>query len=308
MPDIWIPVFERVFRQPEYNFADPLSSAAYYVLLIENFPTSFSNICTKVNKFNIKPNRLVEGRNELLAKGFIAEIDRVNVPSLCDFGREMYLPVNPSLIWQEYKERFNLSMVMEENEINNTEKKIGQLTLKYEQNFGETGLIAKNGSISVYYSGRWILFTLINNLKDTNKLDLMLSGLESFDLPFRRYYEKMLCRGLAIRVLFDPSRVNDKIRHNVIRLRNLQCPKQEGRDTITPNLKIKKTPVESVSSRRVIHDNFAIDGRKLLETAENNMNHPSYYSGTIYFDKDPIDYLTRNFESAWKEGESFDIE
>lgn len=286
-----IHLFESIFKQG-LGFKEPFSSAAYYTLLIEKFPTSFKACFDEANKMNITPKKLEEGREELLAKGLIAKIDlKYNVPPSVDFGREMYLPVNPGLIWEEYKIHFNLNAFKELKDIKESDLEVSEFSREYTEKFGINGFATTEGCITIYNSSQWLLFTLMNNLQLTKHFDLMLSGLNTFELPFRRYYEKMLnVDDFQMRVLYDASKINSRVEQNIKNLKDL----------FGDRLQIKETPVRHVTSRRVIlHNVMAIDGRKLL-----NKEEPSYI-GTIYLingnenDDSPVKYLAENFNSTW---------
>lgn len=115
-----IQAFEPIFTK--LNFEHPRSAAAYYVCLIEDFPTNFQSIKEKARSIyykEITPNKLQIGRRELLNNGFIAQVvlrDQMPEPKkklkikgkLEKFGSEAYLPVSPLLAWDLNKDILNV--------------------------------------------------------------------------------------------------------------------------------------------------------------------------------------------------------
>jgi hypothetical protein len=126
----------------------------------------------------------------------------------------------------------------------------------------------------------------------------MLSGLRSFDQNRIKWYEKMLTpkRGLNIRALFDPHPYTDdpdKLKKFTDRLemaKNLMnIPKYKDR------IQIRHPLITHATSRRMIFNDIAIDARKLLPFGRDE---PSFI-GTVYLEKTDIEFLQKNFNTAW---------
>ena len=94
-----IRTFSPIFRG--LNFENPRAAAVYYVNLIINFPTNLQSILNEAQTIygnEINRQALYAGRQELLKKGIIARTYFTEDADV-DFDREMYLPVNPEIIW-----------------------------------------------------------------------------------------------------------------------------------------------------------------------------------------------------------------
>ena len=63
------------------------------------------------------------------------------------------------------------------------------------------------------------------------------------------------------------------------------------------HIQLKATPVSYGTSRRMIYDNMAIDGKKLL-----NFNSDLSYISTVYLQQDIIDRMRANFDNAFQKG------
>ena len=96
-----IRTFSPIFRG--LNFENPRAAAIYYVNLIINFPTSLQGILNEAQSIygnEVNRQALHTGRQELLKNGFIGRTYFTEDADV-DFDREMYLPVNPELIWKK---------------------------------------------------------------------------------------------------------------------------------------------------------------------------------------------------------------
>lgn len=314
---------ESVFAH-QHKIQNSRAAAVYYVQLISSFPTVFDKIKQNARIYKgVTSKSLSKGRMELLEKGFIAQvvishqIDR-NQPK--DFGREQYIPVDPIIIWENYKKYINSiskkqmqkktenqkgiieknknkeekpEYKFDEDELTFNEKKIGDLEKIYKTNFGKYGIVLEEGSVTLLYNSHWLYYNMINNIEHNDCVFFMLSGLGSFEPLFREYYEKMLDEGLSFKILFDKK--DDK---SIKRIKNIQDLKK-----IYPNqIEIRHTQVSYATSRRIICDVMGVDGRKLLpqERKESDIKDLSSYVGTIYLQEEDIKYLRKHFCSTWK--------
>jgi hypothetical protein len=262
------------------DFENVRGASAYYVVLIEEYPTPFERIkelSKTLLKKDITPNKLKKGREELLERGFIAQ-------TILGSGPEMYIPVNPEVIWRENKPM--LAGLFTTEQLEDRRKYINDLRDKYKKNFGPYGFTSRP-DITLRYGKDWFFRTLISNVTETKKLAMMVGGLGSFMSPYSEYYERMLGGELKIQALFQ----NEDRK----RIEKAQEMKQKYKDKI----EIKFTPIKHGTSRRVLFDDrIAIDARKILSITKND-SEPSYI-GTIYSQKDIVKYLITNFEEAWK--------
>lgn len=120
-----------------------------------------------------------------------------------DFDREMYLPVNPEIIWNECQDRTKVYWKYPE-EMAFRENKVLELHKHYLQNFKKFGLGIEKGSITVLCTINWFARALINIYDLTKSIDAMMNALELFIVPdYFDYYKKALARGLSQRALYD---------------------------------------------------------------------------------------------------------
>ena len=298
-----IQIFESLFH--EMNFFNWRSSAAYYVLLIENFPAKFRKIHSKGRELLKKGSSigsLQKGKDELLAKGLIAQVILSDTESGID--REAYLPVNPLLVWEINKEK--LTNVLSQEDLTYQQKKIIDLKNQYLINMKSYGIGTSTGSITILYNENWLFFTLVNDTKVGSNLYLILSGLRFFEEPFLTHFEKMLSDGSNIKAIIDEKSHQAKNRiENVMRLME-KYPK---------SIEVRYTSFSHVTSRRIIFEQsklkdsgrdinipiLAIDIKKLLLTEDSG---PTYI-GTFYFQKNIINILKNSFDESWNKGVSF---
>jgi hypothetical protein len=290
-----ISLFEHLLNK--IGFKHAREAAVYYTLLVEMFPTKFDKIKEyQKPSFGITPNKLRAGRDELLEKGLIAQV--ICADDLDQgFDREAFLPANPPLVWDKWKsllldnkEKKSEPKILTSEDIAIGETGIIKLNEQFEKKFRKYGVGTGRGSITIRYSGQWLLFTIINNIHHNKKLDLMLHGLGSFDSPLVNDYHDLLQSGLKLRALFDHLDKTKKSRLDAA----IELCKLYPR-----NIDIRFSSITNATSRRVVLNNMAIDSRKLLSADLEPM-----YIGTIYLQHNLIDYLSRNFESAWENGKN----
>jgi hypothetical protein len=292
-----ISIFESSFRR--LYFENSTEAAAYYSLLVKDFPSTLKSMALNSKSSYL---RLVRGRSELLKRGYIAKIIDLDEEIKSEFkNRELYLPVNPALIWEELE--IEQLRAFDEDEMKLKSQKIANFESDFQANFGKFGVGIAEGNISVHYGGLWFFYTLINNLKEDHRLKLMIGRLGSFRTPYIEFYKKMFEKysgnvHLQMIYNFPRSGMPGENENSSERLKNL--------DDLSANYpgKILYIPskVPHATSRRIIFEHsdgkpyMAIDARKILPLTRVD---PSY-TGTIYFQDDALRELKYNFEEAWK--------
>src|SRR4030043_217494 len=62
-----------------------------------------------------------------------------------------------------------------------------------EEDFGRESYLPVHGNVTLRYSGKWILYNILNNCLDKkNNLRMQIGGERFFDEPFIRYFKKFL--------------------------------------------------------------------------------------------------------------------
>jgi hypothetical protein len=265
----------------------PLGSTAYYIFLIKYFPTNF-RIIAKAAKdamgSNINLNKLVRGRQDLLELGFISQVLPLYGQIKENFDRETFLPIAPILTWQDNVD--NLRGIISPENLEHRLELIEELQDTFRINFGKYGVKVENESITLFHSSRWLLYFLLYNVNDSKNVRMLLGALGSFRAPFIKYYEKTLSSGLKAKIIYDPTTETSKERiDNLMKLK----------EKYDANIKIKTTPISHGTSRRIICDNMAIDGKKLVA-----FNSDLSYISTIYFQKEIIERMKNNFDTAFE--------
>lgn len=282
----YIQYFSILFAQR--RFRNPLGAAAYYILLIENFPTNFLKIKNEARKLiagQFRSNQLYNGRKELLENGFIAKIMPITTLKR-DLGREPYLPISPQLVWRDNS--IKLNEILSDIEIEHRLKNLKILQEKFIESFGSNGISIDRDNITIFHSSQWMLYHLVHNIQFNKKLSLTLGSLASFQHPYIEYYEDMLKHNIYTRLIYDSGELESKSRlDNILSLKEIY----------SNLIKVKSSPSFYGTSRKFIYENMAIDGKKIL--LKNNNTELSYLS-TIYLDKEHIARLTQNFENAWE--------
>lgn len=264
----------------------PLGATAYYTLLIKNFPTNFKAITRDARKAMgeaINASKLKTGREELLERGFIAKV--LPVHGNVDFNREMYLPISPEFIWQDNVP--GLIDVVSTEGIAQRFELIKALQDIYKSNFGKYGVKIEDGCITVFHSSQWLLYFLAHNVGYNKNISMLLGTLGSFQEPYIRYYKIMLKAGLNTRIICDQA-----AKETIKGIKNINKLKKDYPNTI----QIKATPIPYGTSRRMIYDNLAVDGKKLMA----NEGDLSYIS-TIYAQEELIARMRNVFEAAFRE-------
>jgi predicted DNA-binding protein YlxM (UPF0122 family) len=270
------------------QFKSPLGATAYYTLLLKGSPTSFKTISQDARDAMgtaINTNKLRTGRQDLLEHGFIAEVLPVHDEAI-DLDREAFLPISPELIWQDNIKK--LGEVISPEGIEHRHDLVKELYDIYKKNFGRYGIKIEDGSITVFHSSQWLLYHLGYNIQNNESIRMLLGTLGSFKEPYIKYYENMLTSQLITRIICDPvtPEANQGI-NNIMKLK----------EKYLDHIQLKATPVSYGTSRRMIYDNMAIDGKKLL-----NFNSDLSYISTVYLQQDIIDRMRANFDNAFQKG------
>lgn len=277
------PLFAQLHKNGK-PLVSPLGATAYYVYLITGFPTNFATISKKAKEAmggNISAGKLIKGRQDLLELGFISKI--IPVENNSDFDREVFLPIAPEFVWEDNIEK--IKGKISENTVAERFKLVEELQKIYKTNFGKYGVKIESGCITVFHSSQWLLYYLANNIKGNSSIRMLLGTLGSFEMPNIKYYESMLSSGLITKIICDPA-VTKKIRiENILSLK----------EKYPQNIDIRATPFAHGTSRRLIYDNMAIDGKKLL-----GLNSDLSYISTIYFQEYIIKRMQEYFELTFE--------
>lgn len=269
------------------GFRNPVAAAAYYTLLLRNFPTTF-NLINKEAKTLLQKehrrNRIIIGRQELMLKGYIAHVLPIEDNNL-NFDREMYLPISPEFVWDE--NIYNLNKVITKNEKEHKSLKIKELSEVFKKNFGAYGIRTETGTFTLFHSSKWLLYTLVYNTKLNKVLRMQLGSLGSFVSPTIDYYERMLKDDIKTKIICDLTEQDIKERISNIWSLKIKYPK---------NIEIRSAPTTYGTSRRMIYDKMLIDGKKLLSFGNGDLS----YLSTIYLQKDVINRMQKNFETLWE--------
>ena len=200
-----IRTFSPIFRG--LKFENPRTAAIYYVNLIINFPTNLQIILKEAQSiYGTEVNRqaLQAGKRGAVKEGFNRQ-DYFTEDADVDFDREMYLPVNPEIIWEETQDTIKTYWKQPE-EMAFRKTKVKELYEHYLRNFKKYGLGIEKGSVTGLFNSYWMWRGGVNILKYnyTKRIDIMLNNLEFFMIPdYFEYYEKELEQGMAERVLYD---------------------------------------------------------------------------------------------------------
>lgn len=226
-----------------------------------------------------------------------------------DFDREMYLPVNPELIWEENRDKIKTYWKQPE-EIAFRKTKVEELYKYYSKNFKKYGLGIEKGSVTGLFNIYWMWRGGVNIFKYnyTKKLDIMTNNIEAFMIPdCLDDIEKALKQGMTERLLYDLNTKRNILKDEAImigeygpfeqRLNRYKKLYEDYRDQI----EVRYTPVTYTTARQTIYHNeegpfLVSDYRRLLSL---DPKAPPYYISSIYLQEDLINHIKENFEAAW---------
>ncbi len=308
-----IRTFTPIFRG--LNFENSRAASIYYVSLIINFPTNFQHILSDAQSIygnSITRQALYLGRKDLLRMGIIGRTYFTEDADV-DFDREMYLPVNPEIIWKENQEQANACWRQPE-EMAFRKSKVNELSGYYLRSLKKYGLGIEKGSITGLFNVYWMWRGGVNILdyNSTTKLDLMINNFEPLIIAdYSDHIEKALMKGMAERVLYDLSTKRNMLKDEEIKSKGYR-PIMEQRlnkymklyEDYHDQIEVRYTPITYTTTRQTIYYNeegpyLANDYKKLLSL---DPKEPQYYISTIYLQKELINHVRENFEAAWANG------
>ena len=278
----YIQDFEMMFEKLKVN--RPREAAVYYVTLIIDCPKEFSDFLKVAEDMaNITRRPLETGRTSLVKNGLIAKVLFSN-DTHESFGRESYLPVPPKSIWENVKS--DLKKCIAEDTFKAIENHLQNYNDQYKYNFKKYGIkLQRNGNVTIQYSGKWILYNLLNScLENSNQLKMQIGGERFFNEPFIDYFKKFLELDIKIQLIVDTKINNEKIEKLV--------------DKYNKSLDIRFFSEEVSGTLRnfVFGKEIAINGIKILPETNDE---PSYV-GTAYVDLKDIEVLDEKFNNMWE--------
>jgi len=277
----YIQDFEMMFERMKVD--RPREAAIYYVTLVMDCPKEFSDFLKVAEELaNITRRPLETGRNSLLKNGLIAKV-LFSHEADEDFGRESYLPVHPRAIWVGIKD--DLKKIIAEDTCKAIEHHLQAYSECYNTNFSKYGIkLKRNGNVTLQYSGKWILYNLLNSCLDkSNNLKMQVGGERFFQEPFIQYFKKFLDLDTKVQLIVDT-----KI--------NIDAAK-DLKKTYGDKLEIRcfSEDVSGTMRNFVFGKEIAVNGIKILPEASDE---PSYI-GTAYVDVNDIEVLDGKFKSLW---------
>jgi hypothetical protein len=261
----------------------PREAATYYTILVVDCPKEFSEFLKIAEELaNITRRPLETGRACLLKNGLIAEV-LFSAESDENFGRESYLPVHPRVIWEDIKE--NIKTVIAEDTYNSMQNRLQEYSDAYNKNFHKYGIkIKRSGNVTLRYSGKWVLYNILNNCLDSSsELRMQIGGERFFDEPFIKYFKKFLDLDMKVQLILDTEI-------------NIDAAKALKK-TYGDNLDIRYFSENKSGTLRncVYGKELAVNGIKILPETSNE---PSYI-GTAYVSLDDIEVINEKFKSLW---------
>ncbi len=277
----YIQDFEMMFERMKVH--RPREAAVYYSTLVVDCPKEFSEFLRVAEDLaNITRRPLETGRASLLRSGLIAKVLFSN-ESDEDFGRESYLPVHPRTIWEDVKS--DLKQVVAEDTYKVIENRIKEYGDHYTRNFEKYGIkLKRNGNVTLQYSGKWILYNMLNNcIEKNNGLKIQVGGDRFFKDPFLKYFKKFLELDTKVKLIVENTDKMDLIK--------------ELKKIYGDNLEIRYFSEEVSGTMRnfVYGKEIAVNGIKILPDSNDE---PSYV-GTAYVDLQDIEVLDERFNNLW---------
>ena len=278
----YIQDFEMMFERMKLE--RPREAATYYTILVMECPKEFSEFLKIAEDLaNITRRPLETGRNCLLRNGLIAEV-LFSAESDENFGRESYLPVHPRVIWEDVKD--NIKTVIAEETYTAMQNRLAEYGKAYDNNFHKYGIkIKRSGNVTLRYSGKWVLYNILNNCLETNsQLKIQIGGERFFEEPFVKYFKKFLDLNTKVQLIIDTKT-------------NIDLAKALKK-TYVDNLDIRYFSENTSGTLRnyVFGKELAVNGIKILPEASNE---PSYV-GTAYVSLEDIEVLNEKFKSLWE--------
>jgi len=277
----YIQDFEMMFERMKVN--RPREAAVYYTILVIDCPKEFSEFLKVAEDLaNITRRPLETGRSSLLKAGLVAKVLFSNEADE-DFGRESYLPVHPRAIWEDIKD--DLKTVIAEDTHKAIENRLHDYGNFYVTNFEKYGIkLKRNGNVTLQYSGKWMLYNVLNNcLEKSNNLKMQVGGERFLEEPFVKYFKKFLDLDTKIQLIVDSS-VNKTVAKELKKIYG---------DKI--DIRCFAENISGTMRNCVFGKELAVNGIKILpETSDE----PSYI-GTAYVKLEDIEVLDDKFNSLW---------
>ena len=273
--------FEMMFERMKID--RPREAAIYYSILVLDCPKEFSDFLKTAEELaNITRRPLETGRASLLRNGLIAKVLFSNKTDE-NFGRESYLPVHPKAIWENIKD--DLKQYIAEDTFKAIENHLEEYSRSHNDNFYKYGIkLMRNGNVTLQYSGKWILYTLLYNcLEKNNHLKIQVGGERFFEEPVLGYFKKFLDLDTKVQLIVDTKINKDAIEG----LKNIYGNKFE--------LRYLSEEVSGTLRNYVFGKELAVNGIKILHET----NREPCYIGTAYVNLDDVEILDKKFNNLW---------
>ncbi len=277
----YIQDFEMMFERMKID--RPREAAIYYSILVLDCPKEFSDFLKTAEELaNITRRPLETGRASLLRNGLIAKVLFSNKTDE-NFGRERYLPVHPKAIWENIKD--DLKQYIAEDTFKAIENHLEEYSRSHNDNFHKYGIkLMRNGNVTLQYSGKWILYTLLYNcLEKNNHLKIQVGGERFFEEPVLGYFKKFLDLDTKVQLIVDTKINKDAIEG----LKNIYGDKFE--------LRYFSEEVSGTLRNYVFGKELAVNGIKILHET----NREPSYIGTAYVNLDDVEILDKKFNNLW---------
>ena len=278
----YIQDFEMMFERMKVD--RPREAATYYTILIMDCPKEFSEFLKIAEELaNITRRPLETGRNSLLKNGLIAEV-LFSAKSEEDFGRESYLPVHPKVIWEDIKE--DLRKIIAADTFAAMQNHLNEYSTSYNDHFKTYGIkIKRDGNVTLRYSGKWVLYNILNNcLEKKNNLRMQIGGERFFEEPFLKYFKRFLELDTKVELLIDTDSNMDIA--------------QQLKKAYSDHLDIRYFSENTSGTMRnyVFGKELAVNGIKILPGSDAE----PFYVGTAYVNLEDIELLNQKFENLWE--------
>jgi len=187
----------------------PTEAATYYVSYTSAFPNikTFTKLQREARRFaqTVTSAPLRRGREQLITNGIMAKV-LFPYEAKDYFGSEGYIPADPLVVWEEGEE--NLKKEFSSDMFQSMRTCAQQLSHTYHEKFGSYGIGTEEGKLTLYYSGMWVAFLILNLCREKPRnVSLWVSGLRSFADPLLKHYRNMLRSGSSVRIVVD-GRIN----------------------------------------------------------------------------------------------------
>ena len=277
----YIQDFEMMFERMKVH--RPREAAVYYATLVIDCPKEFSEFLKVAEELaNITRRPLETGRTSLFKAGIIAKVLFSNEADE-DFGRESYLPVHPRAMWEDIKD--DLKNFIASDTYISIENRLTDYGSYYVANFEKYGVkLKRHGNVTLQYSGKWILYNVLNNcLEKKNNLKMQIGGERFFDEPFVKYFKKFLDLDTKVQLIID-AKTN-------------KATVKALKKTYGDNLDVRcfSEDVSGTMRNYVFGKELAVNGIKILLGPSDE---PSYV-GTAYVNLDDIELLDEKFNNLW---------